>query len=95
VADVVLLAVSRLSDTGIPSVNWNGDITLKLKKYGYKDYNFKDNETVEWRDELDQRKIATFPKGGSIATSEAILQEVLSNKPKISTKTCAMKLKTI
>ena len=86
VADVILLAVSRLSDTGIPSLSWNGDITLKLQKYGYENYNFTGNKTLEWRDELDQRKIATFPNGGSIATTEAILQEVLSNKPKLDTK---------
>ena len=83
-ADVVLLAVSRLSDTGIPLLSWNGDITLRLQKYGYKNYSFKDNETVEWRDELDKRKIATFPRGGSIATSEAILQEVLFRMPKLN-----------
>ena len=84
VTDVVLRPVDWLNEANI--AYWNGDITLELKKYGYKDYNFKDNETLEWRDELDKRKIATFPKGGSIATTEAILQEVLSNKPKISTK---------
>jgi hypothetical protein len=84
VADVVLRPVDWLNEANI--AYWNGDITLKLRKYGYKDYIFKGNETLEWRDELDQRKIATFPKGGSIATSEAILQEVLSDKPKISTK---------
>ena len=84
VTDVVLRPVDWLNEANI--AYWNGDITLKLRKYGYKDYIFKGNETLEWRDELDKRKIATFPKGGSIATSEAILQEVLSNKPKISTK---------
>ena len=84
VTDVVLRPVDWLNEANI--AYWNGDITLRLQKYGYKNYSFKDNEPVEWRDELDQRKIATFPRGGSIATSEAILQEVLSNKPKISTK---------
>ena len=84
VADVVLLAVSRLSDTGSPLLSWNGDITLKLQIYGYKKYSFKDNETVKWKDELDKEKIATFPKGGSIATSEAILQEVLFRLPKLN-----------
>ena len=84
VTDVVLRPVDWLNEANI--AYWNGDITLRLQKYGYRNDSFKDNETVEWRDELDQRKIATFPRGGSIATSEAILQEVLSNKPKISTK---------
>ena len=84
VTDVVLRPVDWLNEANI--AYWNGDITLRLQKYGYRNDSFKDNEPVEWRDELDQRKIATFPRGGSIATSEAILQEVLSNKPKISTK---------
>jgi hypothetical protein len=64
----------------------NGDITLKLKKYGYKDYSFKDSKTLEWRDELDQRKNATLPNGGSIATTEQILQEFLADKPKLDTR---------
>lgn len=89
-ADVVLETFSRLAASGsngegIPLITWNGDITLNLKKYGYKNYSFTGRRTLEWRDELDKRKIVTFPNGGSIATTEAILQEVLSNKPKIST----------
>ena len=84
VKNVVLLPVDWINEANI--AYWNGDITLRLQRYGYRNDSFKDNETVEWRDELDQRKIATFPKGGSIATSEAILQEALARIPKLSTK---------
>jgi hypothetical protein len=41
---------------------------------------------LEWRDELDQKKTAILPRGGSIATTEAILQEFLDAKFKLSTK---------
>jgi hypothetical protein len=84
VADVVLRPVDWINEANI--AYWNGDITLRLQKYGFKDYNFQGNEILAWTDELGKNKIATFPKGGSIATTQAILQEVLSNKPKISTK---------
>ena len=82
VADVVLRPVDWINEANI--AYWNGDITLRLQKYGYTNDSFNGNETVEWRDELDQRKIATFPKGGSIATSEAILQEALARMPKLN-----------
>jgi hypothetical protein len=65
---------------------WNGDIELKLKRYGYENYEFKGRETLEWKDELDQKKTAILPRGGSIATTEAILQEFLDAKFKLSTK---------
>jgi hypothetical protein len=84
VADVVLRPVDWINEASI--AYWNGDITLRLQKYGFKDYNFQGNEILAWTDELGKNKIATFPKGGSIATTQAILQEVLSNKPKISTE---------
>ena len=64
----------------------NGDITLKLKKYGYKDYSFTSTKTLKWKDELDKSKNATVPNGGSIATTEQILQEFLADKPKLDTK---------
>jgi hypothetical protein len=69
-----------------PVGTWNGNIELKLQKYGYKNYEFKNRTTLEWRDELDERKTATLPEGGSIATTEAILQEFLDAKFKLSTK---------
>jgi hypothetical protein len=65
---------------------WKGDIELKLQRYGYENYEFKNSETLEWRDELDQKKTAILPRGGSIATTEAILQEFLDAKFKLSTK---------
>lgn len=64
----------------------NGDIRLKLKKYGYTDYSFTGTTTLNWRDELDKNKNATVPNGGSIATTEQILQEFLADKPKLDTK---------
>jgi hypothetical protein len=69
-----------------PVGQWDGDIILKLKKYGYKDYEFKNRETLKWKNELDENKTAIFPRGGSIATTEAILQEFLDAKPKLDTK---------
>jgi hypothetical protein len=82
VKDVVLLPIKWLIEAGI--AYWNGDITLGLYEYGYKNYKFKDKETVKWTDELDKEKSATYPRGGSIATSEAILQEVLFRLPKLN-----------
>jgi hypothetical protein len=69
-----------------PVDTWNGNIELKLKVYGYENYEFKGRETLEWEDELDQKKTAILPRGGSIATTEAILQEFLDAKFKLSTK---------
>jgi hypothetical protein len=69
-----------------PVGTWNGNIELKLKRYGYENYEFKGRETLEWKDELDQKKTAILPRGGSIATTEAILQEFLDAKFKLSTK---------
>jgi hypothetical protein len=69
-----------------PVNTWNGNIELKLKRYGYENYEFKGRETLEWKDELDQKKTAILPRGGSIATTEAILQEFLDAKFKLSTK---------
>ena len=40
---------------------WSGNIELKLKKYGYKNYSFKGRTTLEWRDELDQKKNCNTP----------------------------------
>ena len=64
----------------------NGDIQLKLKKYGYANYSFTGTKTLNWKDELDKSKNATVPNGGSIATTEQILQEFLADKPKLDTK---------
>jgi hypothetical protein len=69
-----------------PVGTWNGNIELKLKRYGYENYEFKGRETLEWKDELDEKKTAILPRGGSIATTEAILQEFLDAKFKLSTK---------
>jgi hypothetical protein len=84
VADVVLRPVDWINEASI--AYWNGDITLRLQKYGFKDYNFQGNEILAWTDGAGSEKIATFPRGGSIATTNAILQEVLSDKPKIKTQ---------
>ena len=64
----------------------NGDIQLELKKYGYANYSFTGTKTLNWKDELDKSKNATVPNGGSIATTEQILQEFLADKPKLDTK---------
>jgi hypothetical protein len=65
---------------------WSGDIELQLRKYGYSNYSFKGRTTLQWRDELDQARTAILPNGGSIATTEAILQEFLADKPKLDTQ---------
>ena len=71
----------------------NGDIQLNLKDYGYKNYNFTDTKNEEpnykilrWTNELDQKKYVTLPNGGSIATTEQILEEFIANKPKLDTQ---------
>ena len=89
VLNVTLQSVERWNrdvQLSRPVGTWNGNIELKLQKYGYKNYEFKDRETLEWEDELDQKKTAILPRGGSIATTEAILQEFLDAKFKLSTK---------
>jgi hypothetical protein len=89
VLDITLQSVERWNrdvQLSRPVGTWNGNIELKLQKYGYKNYEFKNRTTLEWRDELDERKTATLPEGGSIATTEAILQEFLDAKFKLSTK---------
>jgi hypothetical protein len=65
---------------------WSGDIELQLSRYGYSNYSFKGRTTLQWRDELDQARTAILPNGGSIATTEAILQEFLADKPKLDTQ---------
>ena len=71
----------------------NGDIQLNLKDYGYKNYNFTDTKNgkpnykiLNWTNELDQKKYVTLPNGGSIATTEQILEEFIANKPKLDTQ---------
>jgi hypothetical protein len=65
---------------------WSGNIELQLRKYGYSNYSFQGRTTLQWRDELDQARTAILPNGGSIATTEAILQEFLADKPKLDTQ---------
>ena len=89
VLNVTLQSVERWNrdvQLSRPVGTWNGNIELKLQTYGYKDYEFKGSETLTWEDELEQKKTAILPRGGSIATTEAILQEFLDAKFKLSTK---------
>jgi hypothetical protein len=89
VLNVTLQSVERWNrdvQLSRPVGTWNGNIELKLQTYGYKNYEFKESETLKWEDELDQKKTAILPRGGSIATTEAILQEFLDAKFKLSTK---------
>jgi hypothetical protein len=65
---------------------WSGNIELQLRRYGYSNYSFQGRTTLQWRDELDQARTAILPNGGSIATTEAILQEFLADKPKLDTQ---------
>jgi hypothetical protein len=66
-----------------PDIVTNGDFRLPLQAFGGKDYNFTESKVVNWQSELDQRKTATIPKGGSIAVTRAILESFLANKPKL------------
>ncbi len=49
-------------------------------------YNFSGNKTLEWRNELDKKDSYTVPRGGSLAYTKKLLEQFLSNKPKLSTK---------
>jgi hypothetical protein len=60
-----------------------GDFRLPLKAFGGKNYDFTGAEVITWLSELDQRRTATIPKGGSIAVTRAILESFLANKPKL------------
>lgn len=61
----------------------NGDFRLPLQAFGGENYNFTGNQTITWQSELDQRRTATIPNGGSIATTRAILESFLASKPKL------------
>ena len=51
-----------------------------------KDYSFTGTETLTWINDLDKTSSFTFPKGGSIAYTELLLELFLADKPKLSTK---------
>jgi hypothetical protein len=63
-----------------------GDISVDLRAFGGKNYKFTGTEEIKWTSELDQRKTVTFPRGGSIAVTRAILESFLGNKPKLDVK---------
>jgi hypothetical protein len=60
VNNVVLRPVDWLNEANI--AYWNGDITLKLQTYGYKDYSFNDNKL--WNGQTGQvtRKLPRSPR---------------------------------
>ena len=60
-----------------------GDFRLPLEAFGGENYNFTGTKVITWESELDQERTATIPKGGSIATTRAILESFLANKPKL------------
>ena len=61
----------------------DGDFRLPLKAFGGENYDFTETKVITWKSELDQQRSATIPKGGSIATTRAILESFLANKPKL------------
>ena len=69
-----------------PDDVFNGNIRLPLKAFGGQDWNFKDSKIVNWTTELDQKRSASIPQGGSIAVTRVILESFLANKPKLDTK---------
>jgi hypothetical protein len=69
-----------------PDDVFNGSIRLPLKAFGGQDWNFKDSKIVNWTTELDQKRSASIPQGGSIAVTRVILESFLANKPKLDTK---------
>lgn len=62
-----------------------GKFNVPIKAFGFpRDYNFTDDQTISWTDELDQRKTLKIPRSGSIAVSRKILSSFLANKPKLN-----------
>ena len=61
----------------------DGDFRLPLKAFGGENYDFTETKVITWKSELDQQRSATIPRGGSIATTRAILESFLANKPKL------------
>lgn len=55
-------------------------------EFGGVSYSFSGTETVQWQDELDRQQTFNIPRGGSVAYTQELLKEFLSNKPTISTK---------
>jgi hypothetical protein len=65
---------------------------IYIKKFGAggatesnKDYSFVGEQKLTWINDLDKNSEITYPKGGSIAYSEKILEAFLADKPKIRT----------
>jgi hypothetical protein len=60
-----------------------GDV--KIDAFGIK-WTFEGKQKVEWVNDLDEKKDFTFPRSGSIKSTEKVLDDFLANKPKIETK---------
>jgi len=58
---------------------------VKIDAFGIK-WDFSGNATVRWINDLDQQQSYSYPRGGSIKSSEAMLENVLANKPKLLTR---------
>ncbi len=57
---------------------------FEIKFAGIK-FNFTGTKKLEWRNELDKKDSYSIPRGGSIAYTRKLLEQFLSNKPKLST----------
>jgi hypothetical protein len=60
-----------------------GDVEIR---FAGTSYSFKGSERIQWKNELDKRDQFSVPRGGSISYTKKLLEQFLSNKPKLSTK---------
>jgi len=49
-------------------------------------YSFTGSEQIRWKNELDKNDSFSVPRGGSIRYTKKLLEQFLSNKPKLSTR---------
>lgn len=57
---------------------------VKFSAHGI-EWDFSGKDTIQWTNDLDQRKSFTFPRSGSIKSTEGLLAAVLADPPKLST----------
>jgi hypothetical protein len=76
-------------DLTMPKLSGLGDLGEQNKNYL-----FTGERTLTWTNDLDENSSIVFPVGGSVAFTQAILKEFLSEKPKLSTKKLRQELRS-
>jgi|688.fasta_scaffold71172_3 hypothetical protein len=82
-ADAIPTFLRRVtnSDDYDTTTEQSGDVEFRFLG---KRYSFQGTETIQWRDELDERQSYIVTRGGSLANSKKELERFLSDKPRLS-----------